>query len=60
MKGAMKSQPRPPLRHCPLCGVAMQASKSKNDLQAFDVFQCLTCHTTIREAPAQPKRDERH
>lgn len=45
---------RPPIlpRPCPLCGIAMQASKSREDLLKFDVFQCLTCHTTIRETIA--------
>jgi hypothetical protein len=37
------------IRHCPLCGVAMQASKSRESLQHFDTFQCLTCDTTIVE-----------
>jgi hypothetical protein len=42
---------RPPLRHCPLCGIAMQARKSRTDIEHFDRFECLNCHTTI-EAPA--------
>jgi hypothetical protein len=37
------------IRHCPLCGVAMQASKSREGLQHFDTFQCQTCDTTIVE-----------
>lgn len=28
----------------------MQASKSREDAAAFDVFQCQTCNTTIRES----------
>jgi hypothetical protein len=39
----------PAIRHCPLCGIAMQARKSREDLARFDVFQCLTCDTTIVE-----------
>jgi hypothetical protein len=27
----------------------MQSSKSRNDLADFDTFECLTCHTVIRE-----------
>ncbi len=40
----------PAIRHCPLCGIAMQASKSREDLKHYDTFQCQTCHTTIVEA----------
>lgn len=43
-------RPAPNVRHCPLCGIAMQASKSREDLSKFDTFQCLSCHTTIVEA----------
>jgi hypothetical protein len=46
----------PAIRHCPLCGVAMQASKSREDLTKFDTFQCLTCHTTVVEAAQPPSR----
>jgi hypothetical protein len=45
----MTARRRPPLRHCPLCGLAMQASKSRESLAEFDTFQCLRCQTTIRE-----------
>jgi hypothetical protein len=46
------SRPRPPtIRHCPLCGVAMQASKSRENLAEFDTFYCQTCQTTISEKP---------
>jgi transposase-like protein len=49
--------PRPPsIRHCPLCGVAMQVSKS-GDSQA-DTFRCQTCQTTIVEKP-RPKGGRR-
>lgn len=40
---------RPPLRHCPICGIAMQARKSRLDMEYFDRFECLNCHTTIVE-----------
>lgn len=46
--------PPPAIRHCPLCGIAMQASKSREDLKNDDTFQCLTCHTTIVEAAPAP------
>lgn len=52
---AMKPRPRPPLRHCPICGVAMQASKSRDDLLTFDTFQCFTCNTTIVEEARPPQ-----
>lgn len=42
---------RPPLRHCPLCGIAMQARKSHAEAKQFDRFECLNCHATIVEAP---------
>ena len=45
-----RAAPAPVIRHCPLCGIAMQASRSREDLKNFDTFQCLTCHTTIVEA----------
>jgi hypothetical protein len=51
--GAMMT-PTPPLspvRHCPICGIAMVGSKSREDLAKFDTYQCLTCDTTIRESP---------
>ncbi|MBS0246204.1 MAG: hypothetical protein JSR61_06255 [Proteobacteria bacterium] len=46
---------RPPLRHCPICGIAMQARKSHGDARYFDRFECLNCHTTI-DAPTPPER----
>jgi hypothetical protein len=49
-KGKMLSRRYvPAIRHCPLCGIAMQASKSREVLEHFDTFRCLTCHTTILE-----------
>jgi hypothetical protein len=50
----MSRTPRPPVRHCPLCGIAMQAKKSREDLPHFDTFDCLACRTTIVEAPTRP------
>jgi hypothetical protein len=45
------------VRPCPLCGVAMQASKSREDLADFDTFRCLTCQTTINERRSAPPRE---
>jgi hypothetical protein len=27
----------------------MQAQKTRDDIPRFDLFECLTCNTTIRE-----------
>jgi rubredoxin len=50
----LTSQPRPSIRHCPVCGIAMQASKSREDLAHFDTFECLSCRTLIRESKPRP------
>ncbi len=50
----MHAPPQPKIRNCPLCGVAMQASKSREDLAVFDIFRCQTCQTTITETPQKP------
>jgi hypothetical protein len=52
----LTSRPRPAIRHCPVCGIAMLASKSRDALANFDRFECLTCHTVVREA--QPPSDD--
>jgi hypothetical protein len=44
---------RPRIRHCPICGIAMQASKSRKDLADFDIFECLNCGTAINESTSQ-------
>jgi len=54
MVSAMSPMPRPPVRHCPLCGIAMQASKSREELPRFDTFNCLSCETTIIQAQTPP------
>jgi hypothetical protein len=53
----MTAPAKPPIRHCPLCGVAMQGSRSRDDIRDFDRFDCLTCHTVI-ELPPPPRRSE--
>jgi hypothetical protein len=34
---------RPPLKSCPLCGLAMQASRSDLARAGYDTFSCLRC-----------------
>ena len=46
----MATPRRPSLRHCPVCGIAMQATKSRENLSDFDTFNCLSCDTMIVEA----------
>jgi len=41
-----QNAPVPP-RHCPLCGIAMQAAKSTEHLPKADRFECLSCGTLI-------------
>jgi len=56
----MSSRQRPPMRHCPICGIAMQASKSQENLTYFDKFECLSCHTVITtEAKPRPPSGKR-
>jgi hypothetical protein len=55
----MTTRPGPPIRACPLCGVAMQASKSQDYLPHFDTFECMTCRTVIslsKRSPPVPDR----
>jgi hypothetical protein len=51
----MTTSRRPNIRHCPVCRIAMQAAKSRNDLVDFDMFRCMTCETTIREGKSTGK-----
>ena len=41
------------LKHCPVCGVAMLASKSRPDSPDFDTFDCLRCDAVISETPVR-------
>jgi len=54
---SMRSWHRLFVRPCPLCGVAMQASKSREDLADVDTFQCLSCQTVISERRSAPPRE---
>jgi hypothetical protein len=49
-------RPRPPIRHCPVCGIAMVASKPLENMANFDRFECLTCHTLVSEG--RPPSDD--
>ena len=55
----MSSPPRPPIKHCPLCGVAMLGSKSSETAPQLDIFSCLKCETvvTFTEPPRKPRPD---
>jgi predicted RNA-binding Zn-ribbon protein involved in translation (DUF1610 family) len=44
------------VRPCPLCGIAMQASRTRDDLEHFDHFDCQHCGTVITETPKPPDR----
>jgi transposase-like protein len=50
---SMAIPPSPKPRHCPICGVAMQASKSQDNHAEFERFECLSCHTVIREKSSE-------
>ena len=55
----MSTRQRPPIRHCPICGIAMQASKSRENLAHFVKFECLSCRTVITtEAKPRPAAGE--
>ena len=55
----MNSCQPPPMRNCPVCGIAMQASKSQENLTYFDKFECLSCRTVITtESKPRPPTGE--
>jgi len=54
----MPQNARIPLRHCPLCGIAMQASKSAEHLPKVDRFECLNCDTLIEVPHRNADEDE--
>lgn len=54
-RGSVLSSPQHPvIRHCPLCGIAMQAKKSHEKVDKYDIFECLNCATVISEAQPSP------
>ena len=48
-----------PLRHCPVCGLAMVASKAQEGGREVDVFQCLRCGGVIAVAAPAPGSGKR-
>jgi len=50
----MAERPRS-IKHCPVCGVAMLASKSSQDRPDFDIFDCLRCEAVIKLTPFRTK-----
>ena len=49
---------RPPMKPCPVCGVAMVASKSSSERERFDIFTCLRCDAVISFEPDKGARDD--
>ena len=46
------------MRRCPVCDIAMQASKLQENLAYFDKCGCLSCHTLINEPRPQPQENK--
>ena len=55
----MSEKPRPPIKTCPVCRIAMLASKSDESLPHYDTFNCPSCRSVISYAPRrnEPKRE---
>jgi hypothetical protein len=53
--------PKPTIRNCPFCRIAMVGSRSKSGQADFDTFHCLNCDTLIHldssSADREPRRD---
>jgi hypothetical protein len=49
----MSKTRRPPLKHCPVCGVSMVASKSRPAATTYDTFNCLNCDAVLRDLGAE-------
>jgi hypothetical protein len=47
--------PAEPIRLCPICRIAMVASKSRDGGKSWDVFTCLKCDAAV-ELPEPPKK----
>jgi hypothetical protein len=45
------SPARPKIDTCPICGVAIEGSKSHVQAADFDFFECLTCHRASSSVP---------
>jgi hypothetical protein len=50
---------RPPLKTCPICKLAMVASKTSPGAAAYDTFTCLDCKTVISLSPMEPGAQDR-
>ena len=48
----MASDPPQRVKNCPICGLAMLASKSQEDAETYDIFRCLTCQSVVSLTPA--------
>ena len=56
--GAMSQNAPVPPRHCPLCGIAMQASKSADHLPKVNRFECMSCGTLIELSDRDAEKDQ--
>ena len=43
----MTQKPRQPIKHCPVCGIAMLGHRSDETSPNYDMFKCLWCDTVI-------------
>jgi hypothetical protein len=57
--GAMPENPRPPIKNCPMCGVAMLAGKSEDSHIDYDTFTCANCRMVVSygRGRREPKRE---
>jgi Zn-finger nucleic acid-binding protein len=59
MRPGAPSSKEPPVRTCPVCGISMMASKSRDEAQDYDIFTCPRCDCVIvsRSREPDPERD---
>jgi hypothetical protein len=50
----------PPIRNCPVCAIAMSATKSDAALAEFDTFSCLNCGSVVSLVPQQKNNSTKH
>jgi hypothetical protein len=50
--------PRAPIKACPVCRLAMLASKSNKDAPHYDTFKCLNCGCVISTGHDQSDPDK--
>jgi Zn-finger nucleic acid-binding protein len=46
------------MKTCPLCGIAMVASKSSAEHERFDIFTCLRCDAVISFEPDNREQED--